>query len=115
MKYFSHFLTCGQDGDIHIFDTKTDNIEHIRCADQCFCLSVHVSFKKKEFLYFVLLKKRNLIYLLEQIEMNLKFVHIHTETLCQVLHILLSPYQHFVYQIHHFLLEQSNLSNKFSF
>ncbi|CAF1604661.1 unnamed protein product [Rotaria magnacalcarata] len=37
----SHFLTCGQDGDIHVFDTKTDQIEHIRCADQCFCLAVH--------------------------------------------------------------------------
>ncbi|CAF1250109.1 unnamed protein product [Rotaria sordida] len=37
----SHFLTCGQDGDIHVFDTKTDQTEHIRCADQCFCLAVH--------------------------------------------------------------------------
>lgn len=42
--YFSHFLTCGQDGDIHIFDTKTDQIEHIRCADQCYCLIVHVNY-----------------------------------------------------------------------
>ena len=40
---FCHFLTCRQDGDIHVFDTKTDQIEHIRCADQCFCLAVHVS------------------------------------------------------------------------
>ncbi|CAF1268324.1 unnamed protein product [Rotaria sp. Silwood1] len=37
----SHFLTCGQDGDIHVFDSKTDQTEHIRCADQCFCLAVH--------------------------------------------------------------------------
>lgn len=37
----NHFLTCGQDGDIHVFDTKTDQIEHIRCADQCYCLAVH--------------------------------------------------------------------------
>jgi hypothetical protein len=48
---FSHFLTCGQDGDIHLFDTKTDQIEHIRCADQCYCLAVHVNsfdiFQKK--------------------------------------------------------------------
>ena len=40
---FSDFLTCGQDDDIHVFDTETDQIEHIRCADQCFCLAVHVS------------------------------------------------------------------------
>ena len=42
-RLFSHFLTCGQDGDIHVFDTKTDQIEHIRCADQCYCLAVHVN------------------------------------------------------------------------
>ncbi len=40
---FSHFVTCGQDGDIHVFDTKSDQVEHIRCADQCYCLSVHVN------------------------------------------------------------------------
>ena len=40
---YSHFLTCGQDGDIHVFDAKTDQVEHIRCADQCFCLAVHVN------------------------------------------------------------------------
>ncbi|CAF1372127.1 unnamed protein product [Adineta ricciae] len=37
----SHFLTCGQDGDIHVFETKSDQVEHIRCADQCHCLVVH--------------------------------------------------------------------------
>ncbi|UJR24064.1 hypothetical protein I4U23_027032 [Adineta vaga] len=37
----SHFLTCGQDGDIHVFETKSDQVEHIRCADQCHCLAVH--------------------------------------------------------------------------
>jgi len=37
----NHFLTCGPDGDIHVFDTKTDQVEHIRCADQCYCLAVH--------------------------------------------------------------------------
>ncbi|UJR28776.1 hypothetical protein I4U23_010002 [Adineta vaga] len=38
---FSHFLTCGQDGNIYIFDTKTNEIKHIQCADQCYCLIVH--------------------------------------------------------------------------
>ncbi|CAF1281080.1 unnamed protein product [Rotaria sordida] len=37
----THFLTYGQGGDIHVFDPKTDQTEHIRCADQCFCLAVH--------------------------------------------------------------------------
>ncbi|CAF1121801.1 unnamed protein product [Adineta steineri] len=37
----NHFITCGQDGDIHVFETKTDQVEHIRCADQCHCLAVH--------------------------------------------------------------------------
>jgi hypothetical protein len=42
--YSSHFITCGQDGDIHVFETKTDQVEHIRCSDQCHCLSVHVCY-----------------------------------------------------------------------
>ncbi len=40
----SHFITCGQDGDIHVFETKTDQVEHIRCSDQCHCLAVHVCY-----------------------------------------------------------------------
>ena len=51
---FSHFLTCSQDRDIHVFDTKINQIEHIRCADQYYCLAVHVSHlifsNRKEFI-----------------------------------------------------------------
>jgi hypothetical protein len=46
IHFFSHFLTCGQDGDIHVFETKSDQAEHIRCADQCYCLAVHVRYIK---------------------------------------------------------------------
>ncbi|CAF4239803.1 unnamed protein product, partial [Adineta steineri] len=31
----------GQDGAIHVFETKSDQVEHIRCADQCHCLAVN--------------------------------------------------------------------------
>lgn len=45
MNSFSHFVICGQDGDIHIYsiDPTDDNVEHIRCADQCSSIVVHVS------------------------------------------------------------------------
>ena len=43
MYCLSHFITCGQDGDIHVFETKSDQVEHIRCSDQCYCIAVHVS------------------------------------------------------------------------
>lgn len=39
---FSCFVTCGQDGDVHWFDCSTDQVEHIRCADQCYSAVIHV-------------------------------------------------------------------------
>ncbi len=48
---------CGQDGDIHVFKTKTDQVEHNRCSDQCYSVPVHVSLLEifKNIFYFYLI------------------------------------------------------------
>ncbi|CAF4443880.1 unnamed protein product, partial [Rotaria magnacalcarata] len=40
------YLTCEQDKVIRVrvFHTKTDHVEYICCADQFYCLTVHVSY-----------------------------------------------------------------------
>ncbi|CAF1627114.1 unnamed protein product [Rotaria magnacalcarata] len=51
------YLTCEQDKVIRVrvFHTKTDHVEHICCADQFYCLTVHVSY------FFIFMKNNSLI------------------------------------------------------
>jgi hypothetical protein len=55
--FFSNFLTYSQDGDIHVFETKSDQAKHIQCADQYYFIVIQVSYFKslKIIVFFILI------------------------------------------------------------
>ncbi|CAF1387099.1 unnamed protein product [Adineta steineri] len=37
----NYYITCGQDGDVHVFNTESVKVKSIHCDNQCYCLAVH--------------------------------------------------------------------------
>jgi len=105
-SYFSHFLTCGKDGHIHIYKTTSDEVYDIDCSCPCYRLVAQVrSFKDIFFSNIIFYIFRMVVIMLEQGKTRFNFVHFHKMLHLEVFIVLIDHHQLCFYLIYIYLLE----------